>query len=747
MPTAVPSGLVDAIARVWGFRSLRPLQEHAIAAVLARRDSLVVMPTGGGKSLCYQAPPIFRGDTTVVVSPLIALMKDQVDSLHRVGVPAVRFDSTQTAVERTAAENAVRGGKVPLVFASPERLGMSGFVRMVGESCRVRAVAVDEAHCISHWGHDFRPEYRQLGRLRELFPGTTIHAYTATATEKVRGDIAHQLGLDEPEIIVGHFDRPNLTFRVLPKLDVRRQAREVIDRNRGSAGIIYCLRRKDVEELAAYLVAAGYDAIGYHAGMANEERRAAQDRFAVEEAPIVVATIAFGMGIDRPDVRFVVHAAMPKTIEHYQQETGRAGRDSRPSECVLLYSGSDAITLRNMIEKSAVESGGDLSFLPAVFEQLSAMDRYCRGAVCRHRALVRHFGQEYEPANCKACDICLGDTQEVPDATVVAQKILSCVARVNQSFGVGHVVSVLRGESTDSVRQRGHDKVTTFGLLKEVPKPDLRDWVFQLIGHEVLVQTVDEYPILRLNAASWEVMKGQRPVRLIQLVRRTQRGRRSSTPDLVSDPSGGPSFPESMDTGLFDRLRDLRRQLAAAEQVPAYRIFPDSVLISLATTRPATEYALRQISGIGEIKLQAYGAKFLAAIRDYADGPPAYAPPTPTKADSAPAKTTKPVMTAPLRKKKAFTLFHDKCPIDDVMHQLQVARSTAADYLVQFIELARPADIRAWVADDIYQEISAAAAEIGGDKLKPIFDALGEQVPYDQIRWVLAHRATGEQPF
>src|SRR5262245_9409389 len=382
-PTATPPALDQlraVIARHWGFRELRPLQEQAMCAVLEGRDSLVVLPTGGGKSLCYQAPAVFRGGTSVVVSPLIALMKDQVDALQRIGVPAVQIDSSLSERERFGYELDVRQGAVRLVFVSPERLVNTNFYRLLQE-VKVKTFAIDEAHCISHWGHDFRPEYRQLALLRQHFPDASVHAYTATATEQVRRDIIAQLALNDPAVLVGNFDRPNLTYRVLPRLDVVKQTREVLDRHAGEAGIVYCLRRRDVDDLTRTLKDKGYKVVPYHAGLTGPERQASQDAFQREEVDVVVATVAFGMGIDRSNVRFVLHTALPKSLEHYQQETGRAGRDGLEAECVLLYSGGDVPTYKSIMEKSAEKAAQEgtaveTAYLPAAFRQLESLDRY-----------------------------------------------------------------------------------------------------------------------------------------------------------------------------------------------------------------------------------------------------------------------------------------------------------------------------------------------------------------------------------
>jgi ATP-dependent DNA helicase RecQ len=571
---------------------------------LEQRDSLVVMPTGGGKSLCYQVPAELAQRTDVVVSPLISLMKDQVDGLRECGYPAAALYSGMPAhaVQETEAQFAA--GRYRLLFVAPERLLMPRFLQLA-EGVGIRAFAVDEAHCISHWGHDFRPEYRRLAEIKSRFPRASVHAYTATATERVRADIAAQLHLKSPAILVGTFDRPNLVYRVVPRVDARLQTLEVLRRHGGQAAIVYCISRNDTESMAAFLQANGLRAAFYHAGMEADERRRTQDEFASESIDVVAATVAFGMGIDRSDVRCVIHAAMPKSIEHYQQETGRAGRDGLEAECVLLYSAADVLRWESLIERSAAEAEAAPEIITASRNLLDHMRRLCSGVRCRHRALSEYFGQAYIKPNCEACDVCLNEVEGLADATVTAQKILSCVARAGERFGGEHIIDILLGANTERIRRWGHEKLSTYSLMKGADRKTLTNMLYQLVDGGLLERTADDRPVLRLNDASREVLRGNRTVQLLQpktKVKKTRYDEKSWA---------------RVDTGLFEMLRNLRRQLAEERGVPAYVLFNDATLRDMARLRPGSSGAMLNIRGVGERKLADLGERFLEVIVSY----------------------------------------------------------------------------------------------------------------------------------
>jgi len=597
--------ILATIRRFWGFETLRPLQAEAILAGLEYRDSLVVMPTGGGKSLRYQTPPAVAGRTDIVVSPLIALMKDQVDALRACGYPAVALHSGMDFAELRGAEREIAAGRHHLIFVAPERLLTPRFLELA-ERLSVRAFAIDEAHCISQWGHDFRLEYRQLAQLKTRFRNASLHAYTATATQRVRHDIIEQLGLDDPTVLVGSFDRPNLLYRVIPKLAVNEQVAEVLRRHSGQAAIVYCISRKETEQMARYLDAGGIRAAHYHAGMPAKERRRTQDRFAAEEIDVVVATVAFGMGIDRSDVRCVVHAALPKSVEHYQQETGRAGRDGLPAECVLFYSAADVLRWHSLMERSAEETQAAAEVVESGKQLLDQIRRFATTLRCRHATLSGYFGETYQASSCGACDFCLGEVEGVADATTLAQKVLSCVARVEQRFGIEHVVDVLAGADNERVRRWRHEQLSTYGLLKDTPRKNVTNAIYQLVDAGVLERTAGDRPVLKLNSISWEVLRGQRPVQLLQA--RKPKATRTRLEEATW---------REVDEALYDRLRALRREIAAARGVAAFVILHDSTLRELASVRPATLEDLRSIRGMGERKLADFGAQLIECIAQY----------------------------------------------------------------------------------------------------------------------------------
>ncbi|MFQ5744490.1 MAG: DNA helicase RecQ, partial [Acidobacteriota bacterium] len=603
--------ILEVVHRYWGFDGLRPLQDEAIRAGLEQQDSLVVLPTGGGKSLCYQVPPLLAGRTDIVVSPLISLMKDQVDGLRANGYPAAALHSAQEPAERAETERFIASGDCRLAFVSPERLVTSWFLQTV-ERLGIRTFAVDEAHCISHWGHDFRPEYRQLAVLKQRIPEATIHAYTATATERVRRDIVEQLGLENPAVLVGSFDRPNLIYRLIPRLELRRQVREVLERHHSQAVIVYCISRNDTERLANHLSEHGHRVAYYHAGLEASTRHRTQEAFSNEEIDVIVATVAFGMGIDRSNVRCVIHAAMPKSVEHYQQETGRAGRDGLEAECVLLHSPADALRWSKVLEKSSAELDGSSEGLEAALALLDEMRRFCAPGACRHRALSEYFGQQYQPPGekgCDACDVCLGETEGLVDGTREAQMILSCVARVAQAYGIGHLVDVLRGADTERIRSLGHDRLSTYGLMKDRGRKELMNLTYQLLDQRLLERSDGEYPVLRLNNASLEVLRGYRQVRLVPVKTRK-----------VRTTSREAESWEGVDRQLFERLRALRTRLARERNVPPYVIFSDASLRDMARTRPTTREEFLGVHGVGEKKLADLGETFLACIGETAGG-------------------------------------------------------------------------------------------------------------------------------
>ena len=584
-----------ALRKYWGYERFLPLQREAIECVVAGQDSVVVLPTGGGKSLCYQVPAVVMPGLAVVVSPLISLMKDQVDGLMECGIPAARLDSSLSYEERTDTLSRTRQQTLKLLYVAPERLVTDDFVQLLRQ-VSVSLIAVDEAHCISIWGHDFRPEYRQLGRLKKLFPDTAIHAYTASATKRVRTDIAEQLRLEQPAVIVGSFDRPNLVYRAERRHNVLAQVSAVIDRHKNESGIIYCIRRADVDELCANLAGRGYSVTPYHAGMNNDERKRSQDAFIEERANIIVATIAFGMGIDKSNVRYVVHAGMPMSLEHYHQESGRAGRDGLEAECCIFYSGADYRTWRLIMHDMEPEAKETAA------EMLNLMYQYCTGVTCRHQAILAHFGEEPRTRDCRACDVCLGSLDCIEDSLPTAQTILSCVVRLGERFGGDYTSLVLTGSKEERILTNRHNQLSTYGLLSRFSKRIIRDWVEQLVAQGYIDKT-GEYNVLKLTESGRRVLKGKETPRLLKPSEKKAR-------TAVTGWQG-------VDERLFDELKKLRRRLADEKHVPAYIVFSDATLRDMARLRPTTTEGFLEVSGVGEKKCGQYAPAFLQAIARY----------------------------------------------------------------------------------------------------------------------------------
>ena len=591
----------DLLSRIFGYDDFRGPQQAIVEHVAAGNDALVLMPTGGGKSLCYQVPSLLRDGTGIVISPLIALMQDQVEALRQLGVRAEYLNSTLDGDTAARVERDLLAGDLDMLYVAPERLLTGRFLSLLARS-RIALFAIDEAHCVSQWGHDFRPEYRQLTVLHERWPDVPRIALTATADPPTQREIAERLDLTGAQHFVSSFDRPNIRYTVVQKDNAKRQLLDFLKVHRDHAGIVYCMSRRKVEETAEFLCKEGMNALPYHAGLPSEVRAANQRRFLREDGIVMCATIAFGMGIDKPDVRFVAHTDLPKSMEGYYQETGRAGRDGEPAEAWLCYGLGDVVLLKQMIEQS--EAGEERKSLER--NKLDHLLGYCESMQCRRQVLLAGFGETY-PQPCGNCDNCLVPP-DAWDASVAAQKALSCVYRSGQRFGVGHLIDILRGGENDKIRQFGHAQLSTYGIGKDL---DARTWrsVFrQLVAASLLEVDSEAYGGLRLTDGSREVLKGQRKVMM----------RRESPKTRERDRSGQRTglsvLPE--DLALFNALRSLRAELAKEQNVPAFVIFHDSTLRNIAEQRPTSVDALGRVGGIGGTKLARYGERLVDIVRE-----------------------------------------------------------------------------------------------------------------------------------
>ncbi|GAB3744743.1 DNA helicase RecQ [Lysobacter olei] len=597
---------LQTLNTVFGYPAFRGEQGEIVRHVAGGGDALVLMPTGGGKSLCYQIPSLLREGCGIVVSPLIALMQDQVESLRQLGVKAAVLNSTLDAATSAEVERRLLAGELDMLYVAPERL-LTPRCQALLDRAKIALFAIDEAHCVSQWGHDFRPEYRQLTVLHERWPDVPRIALTATADAPTRREIVERLALEDARTFVSSFDRPNIRYRVVTKDDGKRQLLDFLSEHRGESGVVYAFSRKRVEQVAEQLVIAGIKALAYHAGMDAATRAANQRRFLQEDGIVMVATIAFGMGIDKPDVRFVAHVDLPKSIEGYYQETGRAGRDGGPSEAWLCYGLGDMVSLRQLIVQS--EASEERKRLE--LGKLDALLGYCESTACRHQALVGWFGEAH-PGQCGNCDNCLNPPQSW-DGTEAARKALSCVYRTGQRFGVAHLVDVLRGENADKVRQYGHDALTVFGVGRDLDERTWRSVFRQLVAHGILEADVERFGALRFTAASGPVLKGEREVRLRAEPPRPNRRKRAG--DTVAA-SLADLAPDTL--VRFNALREWRATTAREQNVPAYVIFHDSTLRAIAEADPGDLDELSTIAGVGSSKLDRYGEAVLQHLFDAA---------------------------------------------------------------------------------------------------------------------------------
>ena len=711
----------------FGYDDFLPLQQQIIASVLEGNDNLVLMPTGGGKSLCYQLPALCLDGLTLVVSPLIALMKDQVDALKANGLAADFINSAlrQTEVRRVQAE--ALAGRLKILYVAPERLAVEGF-RAFLDRLDVGLIAVDEAHCISEWGHDFRPDYRNLKALRRLLPDAPVIALTATATQRVREDIVGELALRDCQVFISSFNRPNLTYDIRPKRKAYDALFALLERHQDEAVIIYRFSRKDTENLAGRLSDDGIKAVPYHAGLEGPVRRSTQERFVRDEVSVIVATIAFGMGIDKPDVRLVVHYDMPKSVEGYYQETGRAGRDGLPSDCVFFYSQADRIKHDFFIKK--IE---DRTERENARRKLAEVVELSELRTCRRRFLLEYFGEEQSSEDCGGCDICLGsradrssdgpaglDERKSFDATEIAKKILSTVARTDQRFGAGYISQVLRGARAKRVLELGHDRLSVYGIVRDFTDDGIKEIVSGLTERGLLARQGGEYPVLAITDAGWNFLRGQDTVKLPAL---TQDSRESQ--DAARKAAG-------YDHDLFQKLRDIRRQLAAGMSVPPYVVFGDVALQQMAYYLPQSSESFLRISGVGETKLAQFGDQFLSVVRSHASQNGLTERPNPTaRAPSRSKGHTGATLDVTRR------LLSQGRSLEEIAAERELALSTIVGHVEALADAGDELELdHLMPPPDRAAEIRSAFQAAGTLMLSPVRDLLDEGYSYEELRLV-----------
>jgi ATP-dependent DNA helicase RecQ len=703
----VTATIQHTLKTVFGFHEFRSPQQEVIEQVIAGEDVFLVMPTGGGKSLCYQIPALHRTGLAIVVSPLISLMKDQVDALLANGVRAACFNSSLSSDEARRVSRQMDTGELDLLYVAPERLMQAEFLERLA-TLQLALFSIDEAHCISQWGHDFRPDYVQIGRLRGLFPAVPIVAMTATADPETRKDIIRQLGIEQATVYVAGFDRPNITYTVLPKQKPFAQLGVFLSNRRDEAGIVYALSRKRVEQVTERLCAAGFTAAAYHAGLPDAERRRVQDAFRRDDLRIVVATVAFGMGIDKPNVRFVVHYDMPKSVESYYQETGRAGRDGLPSEALMLFGMGDVMTARSLIENS-----DNPERVRIELQKLNAMVAYAEALTCRRRALLAYFGDQRDH-DCDNCDICTDPPQRF-DASELAKKAISCVYRVGERFGARHVVDVLRGAKGQRILDLHHNELSTYGIGADLSSLEWDNIIRQLIHLGYLVQDFTRFGALGLSPAARPVLKGETQV-ILGLPRDVAKVEEKSR-----QKSGA---GEGAHRALFEALRAVRKQIADAASVPPFVVFSDATLVEMSKSKPRNERELLSITGVGEHKLRRYGAQFLAAIEEYRHT-------TAPGADIAGLS-----LSLSDTQRDTFTLYQQGLSLPEMASRRGLKDLTVVAHLEELLAAGLEIDLRRFVDADKIPLIEARLEALGAVGLTLLKEALPESISYTDIRLV-----------
>jgi ATP-dependent DNA helicase RecQ len=705
--------IYEQLKTVFGFEAFRPNQEPIINKILNKQDVFAVMPTGGGKSLCYQLPAKMMHGTTLVISPLISLMKDQVDAAKENGIAATFMNSTLTAKEMSAAHQKLRSNEIELLYIAPERFVMPNFLETL-KNIDISFFAIDEAHCISEWGHDFRSDYLSLSLIIKMFPAAAVAAFTATATLKVQDDIIRKIGLRSPHIIRASFNRPNLFYRVERKASVNLQILEFLKEHPNEAGIIYRTTRKSVEETADFLVSNGIGALPYHAGLSPEERSGNQETFNHDDAPVMVATIAFGMGIDKSNVRFVVHADLPKNIEGYYQETGRAGRDGVLADCLLFYSNSDIPKIRYFINQ--IPGDNERS---AAMENLRRMVKFASHNSCRRKQLLKFFDEEYTADNCSSCDICTETTKEV-DITLDAQMLMSAIYRTGQNFGIRHIVDVVTGANTKRIRSLRHNKIKTYGSGKDKKK---KFWVSlsdELLAQDVIWQSGDKYPVIKLTPKGSDLLFGKTQLTVL----RKESSKVSAKRDAL----------EYYDDVLFGRLRAVRKKLAKEQHVPPFVIFSDRTLHEMCRHYPVSESDMRKISGVGEVKIQRYAVAFIDEIKQYLDE-------NPDIRVKGAQFTDVNYESKPRRKKKigesvevTYALFQEGLSIQDIAKKRGFATTTIAGHFEMLIQNGRDIDIDRLIDPAKRAEIEKLFLALKQLNLKPVVERSNGTISYDEAR-------------